>query len=260
MRFALKTLTVSDRLYNLFLLAYPAPFRREYGAQMAQVFRDECRDTLRQTGSAGLMGLWLGTLIDLVKTAFAEHIWEVFHMPIEKLRRGSGLAAILSGALWILLFQSDWNLVSGLFSGILFIVILVLFAYALAGLYQRLPMNTITRLSFLVAFAGIIWTAGGAVFVLVADSWWGLFITGFWVLAFGLVLVGIVTLAAGALSRWSFLPVLIGALLYGVILSGDDPRPVLQTLLGILFGLSWAVLGFILWTTQEDMPDRALPA
>ena len=39
-------LTLSGRIYNLLLLAYPARFRRVFGQEMAQVFRDDLRHTL----------------------------------------------------------------------------------------------------------------------------------------------------------------------------------------------------------------------
>ena len=97
-------LALSGRIYSLLLYAYPVPFRREYGRLMAQLFRDEARDTLQGSGTAGLIGLWFLTLYDLMKTAFAEHIWEVFHMPIEKLQRWSGPAAAIAGPLWVSLF------------------------------------------------------------------------------------------------------------------------------------------------------------
>jgi hypothetical protein len=60
---------ISPRVYTLLLLAYPATFRREYGAQMGQVFRDSCRDQKRKGGNIGLLQLWLQTLLDLFKTA-----------------------------------------------------------------------------------------------------------------------------------------------------------------------------------------------
>jgi hypothetical protein len=257
-----RALAVSDQIYNLLLFVYPAPFRREYGIHMAQLFRDECRDTLRQSGLGGMIFLWFKILADLVKTALAEHIWEVFHMPIEKLLRGSGLAAILAGALWILLFSFDFNIVSEPGAGTLFIVILLLFAYGLAGLYRRVPKHMATRFSFLIVFAGILLTAAGglSVMLMAPASWWLLFISGFFVFGFGLVLVGIVTLVTGILSPWDFLPMLIGALLFGFVISGDEPTPPLQIVIGIAFGLSWAVLGFILWRTRPDTPDPALLA
>jgi len=43
---------------------------------MAQVFRDCCRDTYRQTGALGVIWLWFPTLIELVATALNEHLSE----------------------------------------------------------------------------------------------------------------------------------------------------------------------------------------
>ncbi len=62
---------------------------------MAQVFRDETRYTLQESGMVGLTGLWFFTLYDLLKTAIAEHLWDVFHMSMEKLLRWSGPAAAI---------------------------------------------------------------------------------------------------------------------------------------------------------------------
>jgi hypothetical protein len=54
--------SLSERVYRALLLAYPTSFRQEYGAQMAQLFRDACRNTQRQRG---MLALWLATLEDL---------------------------------------------------------------------------------------------------------------------------------------------------------------------------------------------------
>ncbi|MBN1814351.1 MAG: hypothetical protein JXA14_21100 [Anaerolineae bacterium] len=64
-------LIASDRAYRLLLVGYPASFRRRYGPEMAQVFRDCVRDA-RQHG--GLLGLWVRTLGDLLATVPAEHL------------------------------------------------------------------------------------------------------------------------------------------------------------------------------------------
>jgi hypothetical protein len=64
-------LSVSDRLYRLLLMGYPASFRRRYGVEMAQVFRDCVRDACRH---GGLLGLWVCTLGDLLATVPVEHL------------------------------------------------------------------------------------------------------------------------------------------------------------------------------------------
>jgi hypothetical protein len=46
--------SVSERVYRVLLLAYPREFRREHGAQMAQVFGDLCRGEKRRGGVMGL--------------------------------------------------------------------------------------------------------------------------------------------------------------------------------------------------------------
>lgn len=68
-----KTQSVSPRLYRLLLQVYPAEFRREYGREMQQVFRELCRDELSRSGKFGLLRLWLRTLADLICTAPGEH-------------------------------------------------------------------------------------------------------------------------------------------------------------------------------------------
>jgi hypothetical protein len=65
---------ISCRLYELLLLAYPAEFRKEFGAPMAQLFRD-CYRVERCRGSfVSIAGLWLRTILDTVESAPQEHL------------------------------------------------------------------------------------------------------------------------------------------------------------------------------------------
>jgi lipopolysaccharide/colanic/teichoic acid biosynthesis glycosyltransferase len=77
-------LALSARVYRLLLAAYPAGFRRAYGPQMTQVFRDCCRDAYRQGGILGLAGLWLRTLGDLGMTAAQEHLQKGDRMRLKR--------------------------------------------------------------------------------------------------------------------------------------------------------------------------------
>lgn len=70
---ALWPLALSDGLYRLLVLAYPAAFRRRYGAEMRQVFRDCCREAYAQCGLPGLAQLWGWAVIDVLATAPREH-------------------------------------------------------------------------------------------------------------------------------------------------------------------------------------------
>lgn len=64
---------LSERLYQLLLLAYPRAFREEYGAEMLLAFRDAYRDARRERGVVGVLNLWSVFISDLVKTVCAQH-------------------------------------------------------------------------------------------------------------------------------------------------------------------------------------------
>jgi len=69
-----KAVALSGRLFQRLLAAYPSAYRREYGPPMAQLFRDQCRDSWRAGRGWGLVGLWLRVLPDLVRTSVLEHL------------------------------------------------------------------------------------------------------------------------------------------------------------------------------------------
>ena len=60
----------SVRLYGWLLVAYPLEFRRVFGEQMVQVFRDCYRS---EASSGSLASFWFRTLSDLAFTAVKEH-------------------------------------------------------------------------------------------------------------------------------------------------------------------------------------------
>ena len=62
-------LNISTRLYGWLLLAYPSHFRRQFGGQMRQTFRD-C--SYFEADRGRLISFWLRTLVDLVLTAAQE--------------------------------------------------------------------------------------------------------------------------------------------------------------------------------------------
>ncbi|HUF48672.1 MAG TPA: ABC transporter permease [Vicinamibacterales bacterium] len=59
------------RLYRLLLLLFPAAFRRRFGDDMADAFEDRWR-TARRESSAAAVGLWFGTIADIVTHGVAE--------------------------------------------------------------------------------------------------------------------------------------------------------------------------------------------
>jgi hypothetical protein len=59
----------SDCVYKGLLSFYPARFRRHFGAEMAQIFRDCCRS---QSKTGNLFMLWIRTAKDIAVSAVAE--------------------------------------------------------------------------------------------------------------------------------------------------------------------------------------------
>ncbi len=66
--------SISERVYRVLLRAYPEEFRRSYGRQMEQVFRDLCREETRRGGGVGLVRLWVRVGLDLASSAAVERI------------------------------------------------------------------------------------------------------------------------------------------------------------------------------------------
>ena len=64
----------SQKIYALLLRAYPRKHRMEYGAAMAQLFRDQCRDAWAEDRGWGLTKLWLRVLPDVVSTSITENL------------------------------------------------------------------------------------------------------------------------------------------------------------------------------------------
>lgn len=69
-----RAVAFSGTVFRHLLVVYPKAYRREYGEPMAQLFRDQCRESWRTAGGLGLARLWLRVLPDLMKTSMQEHI------------------------------------------------------------------------------------------------------------------------------------------------------------------------------------------
>lgn len=112
--------SISVRVYRLLLIAYPGEFRGAYGAEMAQVFRDRCREEQRRSGAVGLARLWAHTLSDLAATAPEQHIeaWSRnFGTKAAMPGGGFALVASLTLGLSLGLHYLIWSYVSALLAG-----------------------------------------------------------------------------------------------------------------------------------------------
>jgi len=70
-------LSLADRAYRLLLYAYPASFRRRFGAEMGQVFSLRSQEMLQERGVAGLAGWWVLCVLDLARGALLERSSEM---------------------------------------------------------------------------------------------------------------------------------------------------------------------------------------
>ena len=69
-----RTLAISQTIFKRLLFAYPKAHRDAYGADMAQLFRDQSRDAWQESRHWGLAKLWLHVLPDLARTSFLEQL------------------------------------------------------------------------------------------------------------------------------------------------------------------------------------------
>jgi hypothetical protein len=84
-------MNLSTRVYGLLLLAYPPEFRREFGSEMLQVFRDSYRAEAR---NGSVPSFWLRTLLDLVSTAAKERVCNSGRKGVFMKRRSDAMALL----------------------------------------------------------------------------------------------------------------------------------------------------------------------
>ncbi len=192
--------------------------------------------------------------------------------------RGSGLLAMLGGALWIVSWTSNaftadgTRAVLGLSERGWRTVLnpaLFFFIAALAGLYakQSERMGKVGKAGLFLGVPGLMLTIVGNV----AEFWvlkpadhrgWHIFLAGVVILGIGTLLFGLAALAAGRFPRlgtWLltlWFPVgLLGLLLRALGLPGG-----VEFLAGtgffLFFGLSWILLGYALWSEKHEGLSR----
>lgn len=213
-------LHASERVYRVLLTLYPRDFRREYGWQMLQVFRDVCRDAVRQGGALALI-LWWGTaLFDLLQTVVAEHrkVWVMtFKITRESFIVWSGRGLIIAGVCFILsalgqlqIGAAAWALAMGVY---LPFIGTSTIAYSLSGFFVRFgaQLNLFGRVALLTAIIGAAVAAvGWALIVLAPDAFFGVLMAG-WVLhLIGVSVFGGYAVTTRLMPRWNF-ALLIGS-------------------------------------------------
>jgi hypothetical protein len=62
------------RAYAALLLLYPPDLRRQFGAEMVEVFADQMRDACESSGWAGGISVWCCVAGEVVRTMLSSHL------------------------------------------------------------------------------------------------------------------------------------------------------------------------------------------
>lgn len=213
-------LRVSERAYRALLMLYPRAFRREYGGQMLQLFRDVCRDAVRQGGASALMRWWGTALFDLLQTVVAEHrkVWvKMGSITRQSFIQWSGRSFIIAGAFFIA--GAFGQLQPGAAAWVAMMTVYMAFlgtsmiAYGLSGMFVRFntQLNMFGRLALLAALIGALAAAvGWALIVLAPGSFFGVLMAGWMLHLMGVSVFGGYAVTTHLLPRWNF-ALLIGS-------------------------------------------------
>ena len=181
------------------------------------------------------------------------------------LTRLGGLAAIAAGVLWsVKAFISRNNASPWPTKGTdsLFLIVLPLFLVGLMGLYVRCKgrLGSEGEVAFAVCFVGLITSFAGQVGLLVTKGAWFIFDLGFAATIIGLIALGVAASETKALPRCTVLPSIIGSL--GIFsFPGSYPpdkayMAYIELALWMLFGLSWVLLGYELFSGRDEEPGN----
>ena len=252
-------ITWSTRLFRMLLILYPASFRRDYGREMTLVFRDTCRQIQHRQGAAGILELWLTTLMDLFSTALIERLAEVYQMSSTAMfTRISGLVAALGGVALLILAYRWFVLgrVGGETLGFLMPVFGLCAAIGAAGLYVLGQHDSTSRLGLGLAFLGGLTISVGMILLFLIESeifliTWGI---GMLVHEIGLVVFGWSAFKHNSLPRWNALPFIVGGLallifLIGILIGIVFSNEALEIFFGmwlVAVGLGWIGLGALI--------------
>lgn len=264
MQFTSKALTLTDRVYRLMLFTYPASFRREFGAHMAQVHRDKCRMNIAKQGFFGLCQIWFSTLLDWFTTVPEQHLEELFQMSGQKrLIRLGALAALAGGMLGLWLLTQGPNSYGNYgWYGWFVPIVPVLFIFGLGGaiIANQTTLANSGKAGLYIIISGLVLMGVGHI---IEPLWPFIFIGPIIIVPIGAVMLGLNIYQSLSLPMWwrlfPFIIVAIAVLGFSIEMveefSGNStPDRGVQTV-EALFSIAWIGLGIGLWVTKEVRPD-----
>jgi hypothetical protein len=257
-------IAISAKVYQGLLKAYPTQFQQEYGSQMVQVFRDCCLRTVSHGGYFGMLKLWVFTFIDLLSSAFAEHLQKENEMTKSKFIKLSGWAFV-AGSFAFITIMLGGSIAGSVISSILFTI-------GMLGLRARYgeAVGSLGRNILLISIVVMVLTYA-LLPVFQDDEIRSIFsFAGPAVLLTGLSIFGLVALVRKPLPHVNWLPFFAGigfpaiyfpTLLFAVMNNGASPAWIdnywtIYSIIALLQFLALCILGLIL---QDDAPEE-IPA
>lgn len=263
-----RMIVLSEQVYRALLVLYPADYRHEYGALMAQVFRDVCRAAYQERGAVGMALWWCTTLPDLALTAIEQRRKVRFFVLRTLIIQLTGIAMIVGGACGVVASYSQLQPGShysytGIYQVSIMFLVPALLLIGLGGLGMVLRYGAsagqIGRAALLGCGIGALLMAFGFAFAQFQESLWAVGIVGLIVHAASAVVFGLTTLRANRPPVAGWLPLLAGAilllLLAGVFRmesSSGDP-------VSFAYLLGYSVLWIIMGVSIQRQQASAVP-
>jgi hypothetical protein len=262
----MRLLKLSERLYAVLLRLYPAEFRHDYSSQMAQAFRDLCRDAYYQEGTWGLTKWWGTALYDFLRTVIAEHRKVNFTMSQTKYIQWSGWLCILGGVFFAA--SSISQLQAGFQTYQLSIAALIpgmaLITLGMLGIWLRYnaQINLFGKLALLTALVGAgIASVGWLMTLTGMGSFWNIFIVGLLLYLGAHTVFGGFAATTHLLPKWNF-ALLIGSVLpLTIAVLGFSSQSASGANWGafimlLLIGVGWILTGWAL----NSKPNEWIPS
>jgi len=270
-------ITVSVKVYQMLLVAYPTKFQQEYGSNMLQVFRDCCLRAFHQNGKNGMFRLWAITIFDLLRSSIEEHLQKETFMTRSKFIRLSGWSFMLGAVTFFLFFLGvflDEQVYDPFrrfqafteFSYLLFIwvtpVLLGIGMFGLRARYGDQVGGLGKNILLLGGISGFVLTMIGVATTATVEWGWILLLAGNAFLLLCMAVFGFLAQQTKPLPRWNSLPIWAG-LPFPVLMTislainsttGQSGFNQVSTIFVMLQGIALFMLGYQL---QSNVPEEA---
>jgi len=180
-------------------------------------------------------------------------------VPSRNFIRWSGLAAMVGGALWVIVFVLFASRSSGpeltppyrSFEGLglptLLSLLLIVSGFVGVHIWRREVYGRFGTVGFVLALVG-------AIVSIVSVGSWPLILIGSYALMIGSLVVGVGALVTNALPRWGSIALMVGSVAF--FLFNTETA---AAWFALPYGVAWTAMGYLLWSgerTAAEQPSR----